>query len=167
MSIKLFFLTGNKPYQGAILHHPVAILYKIKMQWSLSEGLLQQATRVHKVLDRERNTLMRFRKGKEGHSGSQGICATTEWKLAWVEIEGRKKKSVKVIETDKFVLASCNFHSGSSLLLTQWQSHNSCGMQLGWTFPELPRVLCHRKIHRELESPLLLLWSSNKIIPPN
>lgn len=64
---------------------------------------------------------------------------------------------MKVIETDKFILALCKFTQGQSLLLTQSQSYNSRGMLLGRTFPELPRVLSHSKIHRELESPLSLL----------
>lgn len=48
--------------------------------------------RENRILDGGRNIVMRFRKGKEGHRGSQGICVTMKLKLACVEIEGRKKK---------------------------------------------------------------------------
>lgn len=47
--------------------------------------------RVGRILGGRRNIVMKFRKGKEGHSVSQGICATTV-KLACAETEeGRKK----------------------------------------------------------------------------
>jgi len=48
--------------------------------------------RVNQISDGGRNIVIICIKGKEGHSGSQGICATTV-KLPCIETEGRKKKA--------------------------------------------------------------------------